>query len=132
MDIFGWISQQDASALVIGAGILAAAFTAIGVALKPIIRSRPARGLGAALGTIGRVLIGDPLAKVVHRALDEWARTEGGPVDKIDRRLASLEEQNVRNGGSTNRDRLNAIARAVDADPDPVSHPPIAAHGLDT
>lgn len=124
MDIIAWVSQQDAKALVIGCGVLAASLAAIIALFRQPVVTRPVRWFGGKLGIIGRVLIGDPLANVVHRALDEWARAEDGPVDKIDRRLASLEEQNVRNGGSTNRDRLNAIGRAVGAEPDPVDHPP--------
>lgn len=115
-DTVAWISQQDASAVVIGFGVFCAAVTAVIVLFRQPVISGPLRWLG-------RVLLADPMAKVVHQALDEWAHTEGGPVDKIDRRLASLEEQNVRNGGSTNRDRLNAIGVAVGAEPDPVDHP---------
>lgn len=116
--LLSWISQQDASALVIGLGVLCAAVTAVIVLFRQPVISRPLRWLG-------HVLVGDPLTKVIRQALDEWAHIEGGPVDRIDRRLASLEEQNVRNGGSTNRDRLNAIGRAVGADPDPVANQPL-------
>jgi hypothetical protein len=115
MDLLAWISRQDAQAAVIGAGVLAASFAAIIALLRQPVINRPLRWFG-------RVVIADPLTKVVRQALDDWAHTTGGPVDKIDKRLASLEEQNVRNGGSTNRDRLNAIGRAVGADPDPVAH----------
>lgn len=115
MDLIAWISQDDTQAIIIGAGVFAASLAAVIALFRQPVVSRP-------LLWFGRVVIADPLAKVIRRALDEWAHTPDGPVDKLNQRLSSLEEQNVRNGGSTNRDRLNAIGRAVGADPDPVEH----------
>jgi len=114
--ILGGISSHDAQAFAIGAGIIAASITAVIVLFRQPVISTPIRWFG-------RVVISDPLTTVIHQALDLWAKTPDGPVDRIDKRLSSLEEQNTRNNGSTTRDRINAVGRAVGADPDPVAHP---------
>lgn len=120
--LLAWISREDGSAIALGAGAVAASLVAVIALFRQPVVYRPIRWFGRKLGVIGWVLVGDPLAKVIKRALDEWAHAEGSPVQVMNERLISLENQNVRNAGSTNRDRLNAIGRAVGADPDPVGH----------
>lgn len=109
--LLAWISQADAKALVIGAGVIAAAITAVIVLARTVLGSRPMR-------YVGRALIVAPL---LH-ALNEWAASPGGIYD----RLGALEAQHHRNGGSTTRDRVEAIADAVGAakPPPPMPHDP--------
>lgn len=108
MDIFGWISQQDASALVIAIGLLAASLTAVVTAVRLPIISKPGRW-------IWRRLIGEPVTAWVNRTLDAWSERPDGVVQRLDR----LEAQHHRNGGSSTRDRIEAIAQTVRAPPPP-------------
>ncbi len=109
----GWISGTDARNLVLAVGAIAAALTAIVVLFRQPLIARP-------IAWLGRTLIGDPLIKVMHRALDEWADRVWEPrvkaiEDKVDRVQAQFEN----NGGSTMRDRVDAIGRTVGAGPPP-------------
>jgi hypothetical protein len=116
--VLGWISQQDGLAVLTKCGVAAAAFTAIVVAIRPIVRSRPVRWLG-------RVLFADPLAAVIHQSLDEWAdRTWGPRIDGIEVKVDEVRAQFFNNGGTTMRDRVDDAAEAAGAPPKPKLHLP--------
>lgn len=123
--VVGWISQQDATAVVIGCGVLAASLVAIiGLFRQPVVM-RPIRWFGGKIGIIGRVLVGDPLTKVIHRALDEWAAKVWEPrIDGIEAKVDEVHAQFLNNGGSTAMDQLDAIGSAVGAKPRPKVGPP--------
>ena len=80
MALFAWISRQDAQSALIGAGIIAASLAAdIALFRQPVV-SRPLRWFG-------RVVVADPLTRVMHRALDEWAAKVWEP------RIQGIEEK---------------------------------------
>jgi hypothetical protein len=106
--VLGWVSEADAMAVVIACGVLAAALTAMASAVRLPIISRPGRWLW-------RRLVSEPAAAFLYRVLNGWADQEGGVFD----RLANLERQHHRNGGSSTRDRIEKIAERVGADPPP-------------
>lgn len=121
---YGAISAADAERLVLTLGAIAAALVAIAAGVKVLSTLPPVRWVWRVFVVRGwRSLVAEPMAAWIARVLDGWASHEDGPVQAITRRLDALEAQNIQNDGSTNRDRLNAIAGAVGAPPDPVDHP---------
>lgn len=111
--MIAWISQRDGAALVIACGAIAAALTAVIVLLRQPIIYRPVLWLG-------RTLVADPLTKVMHRALDEWAAKVWEPrIEAIESKVDQVRAQFENNGGSTMRDRVDRISEKVGADPPP-------------
>lgn len=118
VDLFAWISQRDASAVIIGAGVLAASNAAIIALFRQPVVSRPLRWFG-------RVVIADPLTKVMHQALDEWAAKVWEPrIHGIEVKVDEVRDQFRNNGGSTMRDRVDAVAVATGAECAPGVGPP--------
>lgn len=111
--ILAWISGQDARNVLLAAGAIAAALTAMLVLLRQPVVFGPIRWLG-------RTLIADPLTRVIHRALDEWATRVWGPrIDAIEEKVDQVRAQFDNNGGSTMRDRVDRISEKVGAEPPP-------------
>ena len=106
MDLLAWISQRDLEAVVIGAGVIAASLAAIIALFKQPVINRPLRWFG-------RVVIADPLTKVMHQALDEWAAKVWEPrIQGIEHKVDEVRDQFRNNGGSTLRDRVDAAVEA--------------------
>jgi len=111
--MLAWISSADLRSLVIGAGVIAASQAAIIALFRQPAVSRPLRWLG-------RVLIADPMTKVMHQALDEWAAKVWEPrIEQIETKVDEVRDQFRNNGGSTMRDRVDAVAEATGANPAP-------------
>ena len=109
MALFAWLSRQDAQSALIGAGIIAASQAAIIALFRQPVVSRPLRWFG-------RVVIADPLTKVMHQALDEWAAKVWEPrIQGIEEKVDEVRDQFRNNGGSTMRDRVDAVAEATGA-----------------
>lgn len=104
--VVGLLSGEDALQILQTTAVVAAALVAIVAAARLPMISRPGRW-------IWRRLIAEPFATWVHALLDAWAEK------RIDPRLDALEAQFRNNGGSTLRDRVDATAAAVGADPAP-------------
>lgn len=118
MDLLAWISRQDAQAAVIGAGVLAASFAAIIALMRQPVINRPLRWFG-------RVVIADPLTKVMHQALDEWAAKVWEPrIQGLEVKVDEVRAQFSNNGGSTMRDRVDAAVEAAGGPPAPRVGPP--------
>lgn len=118
MALFAWISRQDAQSALIGAGIIAASLAAIIALFRQPVVSRPLRWFG-------RVVIADPLTKVMHQALDEWAAKVWEPrISGIEEKVDEVRDQFRNNGGSTMRDRVDAVAEVTGACPAPRVGPP--------
>lgn len=108
--VIGALSGADALRVLQTTAVIAAALVAIATAAKMPWISRPGRWLW-------RRLVAEPVAAWFHRVLDAWADRAITP------RLDALEAQFQRNGGSSAKDRLEAIANAVGADPAPDQEP---------
>lgn len=116
--LYAWISQRDAQAVIIGAGVIAASLAAIIALFKQPVVARPLRWLG-------RVLISDPMTTVIHQALDEWASRVWDPrIAAIESKVDEVRAQFDNNGGSTMRDRVDAVASATGAPSAPRVGPP--------
>ena len=118
MALFAWISRQDAKSALIGAGIIAASLAAdIALFRQPVV-SRPLRWFG-------RVVVADPLTRVMHQALDEWAAKVWEPrIQGIEEKVDEVRDQFRNNCGSTMRDRVDAVAEATGACSAPRVGPP--------
>ena len=113
-----WISQQDAQAVIIGAGVIAASIAAIIALFRQPVINRPLRWFG-------RVVIADPLTKVMHQALDEWAGKVWEPrIQGLESKVDEVRAQFSNNGGSTMRDRVDAAVEAAGGPPAPRVGPP--------
>lgn len=108
----GWISAEDFRALATNVVAVAALIGAISAIWRAPYISRPLKWIAANLISV-------PLTRFFHSVLDSWAATPDGPVKKIDQRLSEVEYQLRPNGGSSLRDRVDATARCVGADPPP-------------
>ena len=118
MALFAWISRQDAQSALIGAGIIAASQAAIIALFRQPVVSRP-------LHWFGRVVIADPLTKVMHQALNEWAAKVWEPrIQAIEEKVDEVRDQFRNNCGSTMRDRVDAVAEATGACSAPRVGPP--------
>ncbi len=115
--VAGWVSREDAQGIVIAIGVMSASLTAIAAAARLPWISRPGRWLW-------RRLIAEPFGAWVRHQLDAWADDRIKPeLEPIRERLDNLEAQHRRNGGRSTRDRLEAIATAVEAEPAPPDDP---------
>lgn len=114
----GLISIDDAKSLLIGLGVTAAAIVSITALLRLSFVKRPILWLW-------RRLVGEPVARWFHGLLDAWA-TDSGLLPRIER----IEGQFAKNGGSSARDRLDAIGRAVGAPDPPIRARPLEELGL--
>lgn len=109
----GWISGADARNLIVAAGLLAGALTAIVVLFRQPLIARP-------ISWLGRTLIADPMTKVIHRALDEWADRVWHPrIAAIEEKVDRVQAQFENNGGATMRDCVDRIGEKVGAEPAP-------------
>lgn len=110
----GAISAVDAERLVLTVGAIGAAIVAIGAAIRVLAALPPVRWLWRVVVARGwQKLVAEPLADWFEHVLDRWAAT------RIDPRLDALEAQHERNGGCSTRDRIEAIAEATGARPEP-------------